>query len=354
VARQAGRNGRKRVTIADVAERAGVSVPTVSRVLAGNYPVAQPTRTKVQRAIRELDYVANAHARALAGATTKTVAFVVHDIVSPFFAHIAQGVEEQARQEGRTCLVSTTHGDPATELAVVELMRAQHADAVILVGGGSELDENRRRMIRIAKALDEAGSRLVLCGRPSLGDDVPATVVEYDNEGGAFALASHLLSLGHRRIAFLGYEETFTTSVERLRGFQRAHEAFNVEIDYGLVRAGQFARSHGYDATCDLLREGADVTAIFATTDTVAAGALQALREQGVQVPSDMSVVGYDDIPLAAEVVPALTTVHIPHEEMGRTAVRLALHRNDGSVQQHVLLGTHIVVRESVAPVPRP
>jgi LacI family transcriptional regulator len=108
VARQAGRNGRKRVTIADVAERAGVSVPTVSRVLAGNYPVAQPTRTKVQRAIRELDYVANAHARALAGATTKTVAFVVHDIVSPFFAHIAQGVEEQARQEGRTCLVSTS------------------------------------------------------------------------------------------------------------------------------------------------------------------------------------------------------------------------------------------------------
>ncbi|WP_129669803.1 LacI family DNA-binding transcriptional regulator [Phytoactinopolyspora endophytica] len=350
MAQRVARNGRKRTTITDVAERAGVSVPTVSRVVAGNYPVAAATRAKVMRAIRELDYVANAHARALAGATTKTVAFVVHDITAPFFAHIAQGVEEQARTEGRTCLVCTTQGDPARELAVVEQMREQHADAVILVGGGSELEENRQRMIHFAHALDEAGSRLVLCGRPALGANVPATVVEYDNEGGAFAITSHLLSLGHRRIAFLGLEEGFTTSVERLHGYQRAHETFRVDPDPTLVRAGSFFRSFGYEATRELLAEQRDVTAIFAATDIVAAGVLHALRDGGVQVPADMSVVGYDDIPLTMELTPPLTTVHIPHDELGRTAVRMALHRHEEAVPQHVVLGTHTVVRDSVAP----
>ncbi|NEE02709.1 LacI family DNA-binding transcriptional regulator [Phytoactinopolyspora halotolerans] len=352
MAGRAAPRGRKRTTITDVAERAGVSVPTVSRVLSGNYPVATATRAKVLRAVRELDYVANAHARALAGATTKTVAFVVHDITWPFFAHIAQGVEEQARQEGRMCLVCTTQGDPERELEAVEQMREQHADAVILVGGGFEAEENRQRLVHFARLLDEAGSRLVLCGRPSPGDDVPATIVEYDNAGGAFAMTSHLLSLGHRRIAFLGVRPGFTTVVERVEGYRRAHETFRVTPDPTLLREGDFLRSYGYEATRELLAERTDVTAIFAVTDVVAAGVLHALRDSGVRVPEEMSVVGYDDIPMTMELTPALTTVHIPHEELGRTAVRLALHRHESTVPQHVVLGTHIAVRDSVAPPP--
>ncbi|WP_156037575.1 LacI family DNA-binding transcriptional regulator, partial [Glycomyces tenuis] len=197
-------DGEKRPTIRDVAALAGVSVPTVSRVLAGNYPVAPATRAKVLRAMRELDYVVNAHARALAGATTKTVAFVVDDVTGPFYAFIARGVEQQAASEGRLCLLCTTHGDPERELAVVELMREQHAEAVIVVGGAWDREQYRERMRYFATALDKSGSRLVLCGRPSLGENVPATVVHYDNEGGAYAMTSHLLSVGHRRIGYLG------------------------------------------------------------------------------------------------------------------------------------------------------
>ncbi|WP_223166823.1 LacI family DNA-binding transcriptional regulator [Nonomuraea sp. SYSU D8015] len=347
--REAGADD-ERVTIRDVAARAGVSATTVSRVIKGDYPVAQSTRTRVLRAMRELDYVLNVHARALSGASTKMVAFVLDDVTGPSFAYVAKGVEQQATAEGRLCMVCTTHGDPARELAVVEAMREQRADAVILVGGGSLDDTYRERMSHFAHALDKAGSRLVLCGRPPLGDDVPTTVVEYDNEGGAYAMTSHLLSQGHRRIALVGAstpDDLSTTKLDRVRGFERAHESFGVPYDPDLVIPAYFGRADGYAATRRLIALGAEFTAVFAATDMVAIGVLAALREAGIRVPEDVSLAGYDDIPFAADLTPALTTVHVPTEELGRTAVRLALNREE---RQHVVLGTHIVVRDSVRP----
>ncbi|WP_026931809.1 LacI family DNA-binding transcriptional regulator [Glycomyces tenuis] len=346
-------DGEKRPTIRDVAALAGVSVPTVSRVLAGNYPVAPATRAKVLRAMRELDYVVNAHARALAGATTKTVAFVVDDVTGPFYAFIARGVEQQAASEGRLCLLCTTHGDPERELAVVELMREQHAEAVIVVGGAWDREQYRERMRYFATALDKSGSRLVLCGRPSLGENVPATVVHYDNEGGAYAMTSHLLSVGHRRIGYLGRALGLSTTDERVAGLRRAYADFGVEFDESLVMPGEFTKASGYELAKELLAGRDDVTAVFAATDMVAAGVLRALREAGLRVPEDMSVVGFDDIPLASDLTPALTTVHVPHEELGKEAVRLGLRRADTGAEP-VVLGTHIVVRESVAPPKRP
>jgi LacI family transcriptional regulator len=349
VAGKLTRRGGEGVTVKDVAAHAGVSPATVSRVLAGDYPVTASTRARVHRAVRELDYVANAQARALKGAGTRMVAFVMDDVTGPSFAYVAKGVEEQATASGRLCLICITHGDPARELAVVEAMREQRADAVILVGGGFLGEAYRERMIHFAHALDKAGSRLVLCGRPPLGDDVPTTVVEYDNEGGAYAMTGYLLSQGHRRIVYLGdVQVNHTTSRDRIKGFTRAYEDYGVAVDPTMIVRGDYTHAAGYAGTKRLLAAGASFTAIFAATDMVAAGVLMALREAGVRVPEDVSVVGYDDIPLAVNVVPALTTVRVPTEELGRTAVRLAL---DAAENQHVVLGTHIVVRSSVAPV---
>lgn len=336
-------------TVKDVAALAGVSISTVSRVLGGTYPVATSTRARVVRAMRELDFVVNAHARALAGARTKTVALMLDDVTGPFHAYIAKGVEQQAAREGRLCLLCTTHGDPQRELAVIELMREQQADAVIVVGGAWENDEHLERMTHFAHALDRSGSRLVLCGRPPLGPDVPVTVVEYDNQSGAYAITSHLLSAGHRRIALLGVVEKMTTTTQRVHGFTEAHRAYGLEPDPDLIVTGEFTRASGYQMTRKLLAGDKRCTAIFAATDMVASGVLHALREANLRVPEDMSVVGYDDIPLALDLVPALTTVHIPHEELGRTAVRLAVNRDTEPVQ-HVTLGTHIAVRQSVCP----
>ncbi|MET8942669.1 LacI family DNA-binding transcriptional regulator [Streptomyces sp. NPDC004542] len=334
-------------TVRDVAARAGVSASTVSRVLGGTYPVAEATRARVLEAMRELDYVVNAHARALGGVTSKTVAFVVDDVTSPFYAHIARGVEEQAAAEGRLCMLCTTHGDPRRILAVVETMREQRADAVIVVGGAWDDKPYQDRMTHFAHALDRAGSRLVLVGRPPLGPGVPATVVDYDNEGGAFALATHLLSAGHRRIAYLGRVPGLSTSDGRVSGFTRAHELLGLAPDPGLILDGVFSRPYGYRATRELLEAGAEFTAVFAATDTIATGVVQALREGGRRIPDDVAVAGYDDIPVARDVYPALTTVHVPQEELGRAAVRLALHRDEPPDGRHLVLGTHVVLRES-------
>jgi LacI family transcriptional regulator len=334
-------------TVRDVAARAGVSASTVSRVLGGTYPVAKATRARVLKAMRELDYVVNAHARALGGSTNKTVAFVVDDVTGPFYAHIARGVEEQASIEGRLCMLCTTHGDPQRVLAVVETMREQRADAVIVVGGAWDDKAYQDRMTHFAHALDRVGSRLVLVGRPPLGEGVPATVVDYDNEGGAFAMTTHLLSAGHRRVLYLGQVPGLSTSTQRISGFRRAHEMLGLEHDPALIVEGSFLRSFGYRAMREVVAAGTSFDAVFAGTDMVAAGALQALRELGVRVPDDVSVAGYDDIPAAIDVYPALTTVSIPHEELGRTAVRLALHRDTFPESQHQILGTHIVVRDS-------
>ncbi|MCT2592852.1 LacI family transcriptional regulator [Streptomyces sp. N2-109] len=350
--------GRRRATIRDVAARAGVSVATVSRVLADNYPVTYSTRARVLHAVRTLDYVANAHARALAGAGLESVAFVLDDITGPSFAHIAAGVEDETARRGRLCLVCTTHGDKRREEDVVALMREQRAAAVILAGGAERTPEYRERITRFAHQLDAAGSRLVLCGRPAPdlppGEELPVTLVEYDNEGGAFGATAHLLSRGHQRVLFLGGLSANTTAQERRAGYRRALASYSLEADPALIADTDFSREGGLRGMREVLARGVDFTAVFAATDMVALGALEALREAGLRVPGQVSVAGFDDIPVSRELDPGLTTVHVPYEELGRTAVRLVMERRDPAqgTMPRVRLGTHVVVRGSTAPPP--
>lgn len=341
---------RRRSTIREVAERAGVSVATVSRILTGSYPAAPATRARVMRAVKELDYVANAHARALAGAPNKSVAIVLNSVISPHYAHVAQGVEAQAAAEGRLCLIGTTGGDAERELAMVKFMREQHAEAVILVGNVVADRKYRERMSEYARALAAIGSRLVLCGRPPLGPDVPAVVVEYDHAGGALAATGHLLSAGHERILFLGSRPGYTTADGRLAGYRRALAAHRVPHDPALEVEGTMEWHEGHRMMRERLAAGTpDFTAVFCVNDLIAGGAYRALAEHGLRVPEDISLIGFDDLPPSLDL--NLTTVHLPHEEIGRTAVRLALeHETRGGPPQHVTLGTHLVLRGSVRP----
>jgi LacI family transcriptional regulator len=342
--------GGRRSTIREVADRAGVSVATVSRILGGNYPASPATRNRVMRAVKELDYVANAHARALAGTPSKSIAIVLNSVISPAYARVAQGVETQAATDGRLCLIGTTGGDPERELELVKFMREQHTEAVILVGNVVADETYRERMSRYAHALAAIGSRLVLCGRPPLGPDVPAVVVEYDNDGGAFAATSHLLSAGHQRILCLGHHPGYTTAEGRLAGYRRALAAYRAPHDPALEVEGTMEWHEGYRMMKERLAAGpADFTAVFALNDLIAGGAHRALAEHGLRVPDDVSMIGFDDLPPSPDL--NLTTVHLPHEEAGRTAVRLALeHETHGGTPGHVVIGTHLVVRDSVRP----
>ncbi|WP_406641687.1 LacI family DNA-binding transcriptional regulator [Amycolatopsis sp. WGS_07] len=319
------------MTLREVADHAKVSVATVSRALAGNYPIATETRRRVEQSIQALDYV---HARA--GFVPRTVAFVLPDVRAPAFAYAAQGIEEASAEHGALCLICPTQGDPDRERDVLHLLREQRASAVILIGDVVDDVEYRTRITDLAQGLAAADARLVLCGRTPTGH-VPA--VDYANEAGAYAVTKHLLSAGHRRILFLGGPPsgpTTTTVAERLAGYRRAlgHS--------GWTQPAESTRESGYQQLCARLPE--DFTAVFAATDLIAAGARTALRAHGLRVPEDVSLVGYDDLDLAEDL--NLTTVRVPYEELGRAAVHLALSGHT----EHEVLETSVVIRGSVAP----
>jgi LacI family transcriptional regulator len=328
----------------------------VSRVVNGNYPVATATKARVESAMRALGYTANAHARALAGSRSGVVGIVVNDVVDPFFAYITRGVQTESAERDRLCLVCSSQGRPERELAYVELLIQQRADVVILVGGSYNQPAYVAEMSRHARSLAALGSVLTLCGRPPLGDDAPVVSVDYDNEGGAFAATEHLLTAGHRRILYLGGPTELSTTKHRVAGYRRALMARGIEPDPDLVRTGAFGRRWGHEQFLAAVADGLDFTAVFAANDLLAAGVYQGAREAGLKIPADLSIVGYDDMPVSVEVTPALTTVRVPLEELGRSAVRRALEhlsKYDDPMsfgRGDDVLGTYVVVRDSVGP----
>lgn len=345
--------GRRRVTIRDVAELADVSVATVSRVLAGGYPTSAAARAKVLSAVKDLDYVVDGRARALAGTGPRTIAVIVSSVDSAFYATVAQGVEQEAAARGRLCMVCSHGGDEARELALVQMMREQRCEFVVLVGGVVEDARYQARLGEYARGLAAAGSRLVLCGRPAPGPDIPVLVVEYDNEAGARAVTAHLLAAGHRDVLYLGVMPGHTTVEPRMAGYRRALADHGLPPSAARLAGTGLGRAHGYTAMSRLLADHPGpppFTAVFAGDDQAAAGAMAALREHGLRIPEDISVVGYNDDALAQDLNPPLTTVRIPAYELGREAVRLALSDPAPDAQTRHLLPTRLIPRASVHP----
>ncbi|MFG2640755.1 LacI family DNA-binding transcriptional regulator [Streptomyces sp. NPDC048370] len=336
----------------DVADKAGVSTATVSRVLAGKR-MAESTRAKVLHAAKELHYVVNAHARALKGGRSNTVGIVLVTLSGGAFNEIARGIEQQSAAEGMRCMVASSQADPDRELFLAASMAEQNADIVMLIGGVRDTPGYRSKVAALAGELDAAGSRLVLVGRPSPGADLPVTVVDYDNEGGAHAATSHLLSAGHERILFLGGPDN-TTTASRVAGYRGALEAYGLRPDPELIVGGGNHNALGPTGIREILRGmPSDVTAVFAWDDDIAGCVIAQLRADGVSLPEGMSVVGFNNaMPYAEHLLPSLTTVQVPFLELGRTAVKLAVQREEPDVRhaQQVVLGTHVVVRDSVRP----
>jgi LacI family transcriptional regulator len=333
-------------TIADVARRAGVSNATVSRALSGNYPVSETLRVRVHEAARDLGYVANAHAQALLRDSSGIVGVIVHDVSDPYFAEITRGIQEVASAEERLVVLCSSLREPRREIVYIELLRAQRVDAVIMTGGHILDDAYLAALREQALWLRDQGIRLVLCGR----HPVQADAVVPDNTGGAARATGHLLARGHRRIAHLAGPASFSTTIDRLDGYRAALASYSVDFDPALVAPGDFSKNGGYAATGRLLNSGAPFTAILAANDLAAVGALARLREAGLRVPEDVSVVGFDDLPIASDVTPPITTVRLPLVEMGRQTMRLAL-RDRQAPYEVVRLATHLVERGSVRSV---
>ncbi|MBT2441145.1 LacI family DNA-binding transcriptional regulator [Streptomyces sp. ISL-36] len=343
------------VTLADVAARARVSPATVSRVLNGNYPVAASTRERVLRAVDELDYVLNGPASSLAAATSDLVGILVNDIADPFFGIMA-GAAQSAIGEGasgraggeKLAVVCNTGGSPERELTYLTLLQRQRAAAVILTGGSLEDEEHMAAVAAKLTKLADAGTRVVLCGRPPVRGDASVAALTFDNRAGARRLTDHLLTLGHRRIGYVAGPADRTTTRHRLEGHREAMSAAGAAE--GPTVHGSYDRGSGYDATLELLRREPSLTAIVAANDTVALGACAALRDRGLSIPGDVSVAGFDDLPFSVDAVPALTTVRLPLHEAGARAGRLAMATEEAQPGGIATIPAELMVRASTAP----
>ncbi len=333
------------VTLAEVARRAGVSQATASRVLNGSTRgVTHALRARVLHAAEELHYVPNANAQALARSSTAIVGVLVHDVSDPYFSEIMRGIQRVASDSGRLVMICNSYHDPAKEIEYVRLLHAHRVEALILAGSGIDKPTYSRSIAAQIAALTAAGGRVAYIGRHHL----PGDAVIPENFEGARKVGRMLAELGHRRIGVVGGPALLTSSRDRLEGLRSGLQDYGIALHPEQIANADFSRDGGAEAGAKLLARMPDLSAIFALNDVMAIGVLAMLREQGIAVPDDVSVVGFDDIPLASDVTPALTTVAVPMVEMGARAMTLAL---DGHAAEPrvVHLPTELVPRASTA-----
>ena len=328
-----------RITIVDVAREANVSFATVSRVVNGKGNVSPETRERVVQAMARTGYVVNRQARGLAGGRYQVVGLLVPDLDTSYIGEIVRGIDEALAAVAYDLMLYTTHRRKTRESAFAASLTQGMTDGLLVVlpsNPGAYLDSLCRRRFPFV-VIDHGGN-------DETGPSVGAT-----NRRGAYEATDYLLRLGHRRIAFLTGNLEMGCATERLAGFRAALVDHGIPDGAALVRGGDFHEPLAYERTRELLALRDPPTAIFASNDVSAFGAMDAIRDCGRRVPDDISVVGFDDIPPAANSRPALTTVRQPLREMGRLATRMLLELiNDPQrAIERVELPTELVVRAS-------
>jgi LacI family transcriptional regulator len=340
---------RSALRLADVAERAGVSLATASRALAGRDGVSERVADRVRQVSRDLGYVANLHARTLAGGSTSTVGLIVHQIDDPYFTEIASGVIGAAGDKDLIVQICHSGRDPQQELRQIRNLIAQRVGVLIIAGSGyvdARLEAESKAEL---SAFEDAGGRVAVIGRHFLRADA----VLPDNQPAGDTVAAHVLSLGHRRIAVAAGPERLTTVADRLAGIASALERKGGSLAALPVVQTDFTRDGGRHATEQILREHPQTTAIIALNDAMAIGVLSSLRAHGIAVPEQMSVAGFDDVSVAADLAPSLTTVRLPMADMGRRALTMALRPRSARTRRQAT-GHQLIVRDSTGPANPP
>jgi LacI family transcriptional regulator len=344
-------DARSRVTLQDVADRAGVSITTASRVVNhGSRRVGASLERRVRQAVAELGYTANLQARAVATGRSSLVGVVVHDIADPYFSSIAAGLIDLAGPHQLLVCLSSTPADEAAEREYVSLMRAQRARAVILIGTRTDDEAARAALAAEIAAFGRQGGRTVCVGQPLLDVDTVAP----DNAAGAQALARALVGLGHRRFAVLAGPRALLTVRDRIEGFRAGLAAWSVCLEPAAVVHAAFTRDGGYEAMSAILAAGGPLPdCVFAVSDVMAVGALARLRAAGIAVPEDIAVAGFDDILTLRDVTPPLTTVRLPLKQMGEMAANLVLTDAGPGRPRVVPVPGEVIMRDSTLPRPR-
>jgi LacI family transcriptional regulator len=330
-------------TIATIASEVGVSVATVSKVLNGRSDVADETRARVEASLEKHRYRRRTRRQS---ESTPQVHLVFHEFDSAWAMEIIRGVESAAAGAGVEVVVSQLGGKHRPQDTWLDLIVGRQPHGVLLVQSSltaAQQEKLRRQRIPFVAVDTDSATPADF---PTVGSN---------NWNGGLIAARHLLELGHRRIGVIAGPEDLLCSRARLAGFSSAHDEAGIVMDPALVRHGNFYLDAGYEHGMELLQLPDPPTAVFAGSDAQAMGVLRAARKLGLHLPDDLSVVGYDNLPVAAWLEPALTTVHQPLHDMAGTATRLLLDLASGAEvpMSRIDLGTELVIRESTAP-PRP
>lgn len=327
------------VTIYDVATLAGVSAMTVSRVLNTPSRVADATRERVQEAIDSLGYVPNTLARGLRSAT-RTLALIVPDISNPFFTGIVHGVEEVAWVNGYAIFLGNTHSSAEQEARYLQKFVGHGIDGLLIAASGDDAEH----------LLPDVSARSVpIVLVDALVEGVEADTVTSDNAAGARALTEHLLSLGHELIAFIGGRSDISTARERERGYRQALQARGLALRASYCHNTDFSREAAREATRKLVQLDEPPTAIFAASNTLAVGTVEALRALRLRVPEDIALVCFEDLELASALDPFLTVSAQPARDIGRVGTKFLLERieNPNIAPRTSVLEPRLIVRRS-------
>ena len=327
------------VTIIDVAAEAGVSYGTVSRVINNDDHVKPETREKVRQAMERLGYVVNRQARRLAGGSSNTIGVLVPDLGTSYIGEIMRGIDAELGLSDFDLMLYTTHRTASKEANFIANLTRGMVEGLLLV-----LPRNPSDYLGL---LTSRNFPFVLIDHQGTGEQCAA--VGATNWQGSYQAIKYLLEAGHTRIGFITGAMDLACSVDRLDGYHAALRTYHIPVDPDLIVKGDFFQPSGYSGANRLLALHEPPTAIFASNDVMAMGALDAVRESGLRVPEDISLVGFDDIPQASLVHPALTTVRQPLEQMGRIATQMLLDmlNNPGKKINRIELPTELIIRDT-------
>ena len=330
----------KPITIEDIARQAGVSTSTVSRVLNGSKPVADDKRALVVAAVEQHQYRPNAMARGLVRGRSMMIGVLVQDIVSPFFAQMVLGIEQGLHRAAYRPMIATTHWASEyqqEEERSLQLLLERRVDGVIVLAGRLPDDQLRTVAAQVP---------MVIVARRVAG--LESQCIFIDNQAGAYRATRYLIGLGHTRIAHIAGPTDHPDAADRLAGYCAALADAGLTVDQRLIAQGQFTEATGLAGIEELLARGERFSAVFAANDQTAYGAMLGLFNHGYRIPTDMSVVGFDDQYLSAYTLPPLTTVRQPVVEMGQAAAAAVLRLLDGDEPKLPGFPADLVIRKSV------
>ena len=325
-------------TIKDIARQAGVTPGVVSRALNNKYGVKETTRELILKIAREMDYYPNTAARSLVTRKTDTIGIMMADISEPYYAHIIKGMEYVASQTGHTLLFSNSYESVEHNRVLQKMVFAERVDGLVIVG--SNIQEKN-----FVFSLLEQNIPFVLLERNFT--DPRINCIWVDNVDGAYLATKHLIEKGHRKIAHIAGNLFNQVTLDRIEGYKKALNDAGIGYSEELVTSGHFVSRDAYEVMKEMINQGC--TAVFAASDTMAYGALQAIAETGLTVPDDIAVIGFDDLEFSGLTNPPLTTIRQPRHEMGQKSLELltAILRRDKENGHKICLAPELVIRRS-------